>query len=182
MRLIGICGKKRHGKDTVAQILKKNYGYGIHHFADPLKEACSLIFGFTDEQLNGADKEAIDGFWKTTPRNIMQVVGTELFRDELPKYVDGIGNDIWLKSFIKRYDDTKRVVIADVRFENEYNWIKSAGGIVIKVQRVSLNDKDMHASENTSLPADFVITNDGTIGDLEVEVERIMAHYSSYTI
>lgn len=42
--IIGVAGQKKHGKDTVANYLVKNYGYTQRAFADNLKEVCSKVF------------------------------------------------------------------------------------------------------------------------------------------
>lgn len=42
--IIGVAGEKKHGKDTVAQYLVKEYDYQQRAFADHLKELCSRIF------------------------------------------------------------------------------------------------------------------------------------------
>ena len=78
--LIGLTGYKGVGKDTVADYLCAKYGFIRLSFAKPLKDALAIIFGFTDEQLNGSLKEVKDPYWQITPREAAQFVGTELFR------------------------------------------------------------------------------------------------------
>ena len=41
--IIGIIGKKYHGKDTVAEFMKECGNFEQMAFAEPLKEACSII-------------------------------------------------------------------------------------------------------------------------------------------
>jgi len=48
--IIGITGKKRSGKDTVASCLVENYMFVKYSLADPIKEACKDIFGFSNNQ------------------------------------------------------------------------------------------------------------------------------------
>lgn len=195
-RLIGICGAKYHGKDTIAKILQKNYGYKIEHFADPLKEVCKSVFGFSEEQLNGDDKERVDAFWGVSPRYMMQRVGTELFRNELSKHVPYLNNDIWLIAFKRRYCiNDAHTVVADVRFDNEYDYIKDVGGLVIKVvkcpkqvevdyhtanmisKHISL---DLHQSESNSIGADYIVFNNGTIEELEEKIKKIIEPHGPF--
>ena len=63
IQLIGICGNKFNGKDTIADYLVKNYGYTKISLSDSLKHALQEIFCFSDEQLWGSQKEIIDVFW-----------------------------------------------------------------------------------------------------------------------
>jgi hypothetical protein len=61
---IAIVGVRGSGKSTVANMLSVGYAYKPVGFADPIKEACRLIFGFDDETLYGPssarEKEALD--------------------------------------------------------------------------------------------------------------------------
>uniref|UniRef100_A0A6C0EFE5 Deoxynucleoside monophosphate kinase n=1 Tax=viral metagenome TaxID=1070528 RepID=A0A6C0EFE5_9ZZZZ len=175
--VIGITGKKGHGKDTVGKILNK-YGYKRIAFADPLKEACRCIFGFTDEQLYGDEKEKTDPFWNVTPRHILQYVGTDLFRDQLGFVVPDLGKDIWIKSAEKHIESSgfDKIVITDVRFQNEVDMILKKGGYVVRVTRPSIKSGDTHVSEThiDDLVVNNDILNDGTIEDLEQKVKDIL--------
>jgi hypothetical protein len=132
--IIGITGKKFHGKDTIGDYYVKK-GYTRIAFADTLKEACKLIFGLTHEQLYGDKKEVIDEYWKKTPREIMQYVGTDLFRNQFDE-------NIWINSLRRKMiSSDKKYVITDVRFDNEATMIKDIGGIIIKVNRTNLSIK-----------------------------------------
>jgi dephospho-CoA kinase len=51
--MIGICGKKFHGKDTIANYLIQRFGFTKVSLADPLKKGVQEIFGLTDNQLWG---------------------------------------------------------------------------------------------------------------------------------
>ncbi len=179
MELIGITGKKYHGKDTIGNIFKK-YGYVQLSFAQPLKDACKIIFHFNDDQLNGDKKEIIDDYWQTTPRSILQFVGTELFRDQLHKVIKFIDKDIWVKSLekqielLKLNDKNVKIVVTDVRFNNEIELIKKLNGKIIRVTRNNnFNYFDSHISENEidNHQVDWDIENNSTIEDLEAQIK-----------
>ena len=128
--IIGISGKKGHGKDTLGKILSDEYNFKKESFARPIKESARRVFGFSQSQLHGELKETIDPFWEFTPRWAMQQIGTDLFRD-------GIDKNVWAKSLIRRVRQSPRdkIVITDVRFPNEVDTIKEVGGYVIRVVR-----------------------------------------------
>jgi hypothetical protein len=133
LTLIGITGRKRSGKDTSGDYLCKKYGFVRVAFADALKEACIQIFGFSHEQVYGNDlKEVVDQYWGHSPREILQKVGTELFRDRLPEICPNIHNDIWIRSVERKINNLRqqgvtRFVVTDCRFDNELDFIKEYG-------------------------------------------------------
>jgi hypothetical protein len=171
--LIGVSGKKRAGKDTAGKFLVEDHGFKAMAFAEPLKEAAKIIFGWTEEHVNGRLKEVIDPFWGFSPRWALQHMGTEAMR----KVID---DQIWVKATMRKALPLVKaggnVVITDVRFPNEANAIREAGGQLWRVERQGLETSD-HASE-TALddfgPWDKVIENHGTIANLYTSVFEAM--------
>lgn len=183
MVLIGIAGKKGHGKDTIAEFLVAHFGFTQFAFATPLKEACQALFGFDDRQLYGDTKEEEDPYWKITPRHALQFLGTNIIREQGDALVPGVGNEFWLRRFRREYDTRKaacggpfRAVVSDVRFQNEVDYIVAMGGIVIKVHRPGIEDEDTHASErgiDGITGWAHLICNDGTVDDLRRRVSEL---------
>ncbi len=174
--IIGITGKKFHGKDTVGKILCKKYNFIRYAYADKLKRVCQIIFGFDDSQLYGNRKEHIDSYWKVSPRNMMQFVGTDLFRNQLNKILPDDNNDIWIKSLEHDIENNinSNIVITDVRFPNEIESIRKHGGKIIKVTRSDLIYYDDHESERVDdLYYDYEIMNDHDIETLENRIIEV---------
>jgi len=182
--LIGITGRKKSGKDTIGKYLIDNHGFVRVAFADALKEACKIIFGFTDEQLYDDElKEIIDKYWNHTPREILQKVGTELFRIELPLLCEHINNDIWIRSVDRKIEQLRekghtRIAITDVRFDNELEYISHMKGYSWKVSRPSLLknvDPNLIVHSSEALIDNFVcnehFVNEGTLDQLYESVE-----------
>jgi hypothetical protein len=178
--LIGLAGKKRSGKDTVGNYLIQHYNFIKRGFADPLKEACKIIFNLSDSQVYGNNKEVIDNRWETTPRKILQVVGTELFRERLSELFPNIQDKIWLRNFEIWYNNIKNrinVSVVDMRFLNEINLIKKLDGKTILVRRDAMNTIDNHSSENEFLTYnkfDYIIDNNSTFQNLYLRIDEIM--------
>ena len=176
-QLIGIYGYARSGKDTIGAHLVKNFGFTRYAFADPLKRACCEMFGITMDHFNDPElKEKEIPFWGFSPRYMAQRLGTEggreLFRD-----------DIWIKRAEMEWINYQNavngtgMVITDMRFENEINWVKSQGGYLIKVTRPGVEGAvGTHASETyfDDNMFDCIIYNDGTLGALYAIVNRSM--------
>ncbi len=175
MKLIGITGKARSGKDAVAKFAWAQYGFTRIAFADPVKMAAQAKFGLTPEQTWSDElKEVVIPHWGMTPRQIFQMEGTEAGRNVF-------GGDLWIKRFMLSYNllkGTDDIVVPDVRFDNEASAIRSLGGIVIEIRRgvAGLTGASgAHVSESgLSLPADHVIDNNGTLEDLYAAFEAIV--------
>lgn len=163
--IIGITGKMQNGKDTLGKIIKFYHkDYEIVHFADALKQICKTYFGLTEEQVNTKQgKQSFNEFWGMTNRQILQKVGTEAMRN-------GFCEDVWCKIMSLRIKDDKNYIIPDVRFDDQAKMIIDRGGIIIKINRDSVNSsiKDEHKSQK-GISEEFInchIQNDGTIEEL----------------
>lgn len=174
--LIGILGRRGVGKDTVSDYLEEKYQFNKKSFATPLKEICKLLFNFTDDQLYGNLKDEIDPRWKTSPRVIMQYLGTDVFRKDINKIMPQMKDDFWVNIALTNKSLESNVVIADVRFANEIEHIHKRGGKIIKIIRPN-GSNDAHESEiniDSINSYDFLIINDGTINELFNQVDQIM--------
>lgn len=180
MALIGITGRARAGKDTVGNILGQK-GFHRYAFADTLKRGCMEFFGFSYEQVYGDLKETPDKLWGFTPRWALQYVGTELMRTH-------IDSNIWVKSLEatlishgRRFGLTgpnnDNVVITDVRFNNEAEWVHDKGGTIVQVIRPAAPGISTahHASEHgvSTDYVDRIIMNDGSLTELRMAVYGI---------
>jgi len=173
--IIAFTGKKYSGKDTCSDILVSKYGFIKKSFAEPVKKACKNIFLLTENQVNGTEKEVLDGRWGCSPRVIMQKVATELFRDELKKHIN-IPESIWIygmRLFLQQNKD-KNIVISDLRFPDEAKMIKEFGGVIISLHRNNDNQPDNHPSENYNILGDYCIDNNGDVDTLKENLKTIL--------
>lgn len=152
--IIGITGKKQHGKDTIGKVLEE-MGYTHVSFADPLRECVRVVFGVSYEEMltTGVKETPLDRYPYESPRRILQRVGTDLFRNAYP--------DVWIEAF-KRTCSGGNVYVTDVRFLNEAKIIKEMGGLVIRIVRPAKEDDgDLHPSEMEmeKIEADYTLVN-----------------------
>jgi hypothetical protein len=138
--IIGFTGAAGSGKDTASDYLVSKYGFTKVSFAAILKNMLSVAG--LPEPSNRDDKEKnVEGF-DFTWRHAAQTLGTNWAREYLDK-------DIWVKLTMAKLDPNKDYVFSDVRFDNEAQAIRNAGGsnILLLGRSVDLGDNSTHASE-----------------------------------
>lgn len=115
----------------------------VYHFADTLKNMCIELFGMEPNMVYGTDDQKNQNTvynWEDMPtntgktgpmtsRDFLQYFGTVIVRE--------INQNAWVQSTIKRIqsEDSGVAIVPDVRFPNEVQAIKHAGGVVIRMER-----------------------------------------------
>lgn len=190
--IIGCTGPAQVGKDSVGKVLVDHFGYTRIAFADKMKAALYALNPWVtprDVKSGVEFKQFPTGTWKLQQvvdsvgwdrakllpevRGLLQRLGTEAGRDVL-------GEDVWIEAAWKDLDTplyAARVVVTDVRFENEARWIRNHGGQVVHVSRPGYGAWNEHVSEAGvgKEPMDWEVANDGGLGDLRSKVEGLMA-------
>lgn len=142
--ILGLTGRARVGKTTLAEELELRNGFVIKSFATPLKHGLSVMTGldpryFTDPML----KNQIIPSFGTTPRLLMQRVATDAIRTISPNF--------WVvrmrQELRKDIYQNVKIVIDDCRFENEVQLIRDLGGQIIHLKRNQSEEEDSHISE-----------------------------------
>jgi hypothetical protein len=161
--VIGVGGLAGAGKDTIADYLVSQHGFSRTSYADPIKYALESM-GVEGRYLY-REKETIIPGLGVSARHLMQSLGTDWGRNM-------IDADFWCRVMTNRVerlrqDGVTRIVIPDVRFQNEAAWVRSAG-ILWHVSRPKPATVRPHVSEQgiSPLPGEPLFRNDGDLEDL----------------
>ena len=153
--IIGLCGLIGSGKGTAGEILVE-HGFVPLSFAGSLKDAVSAIFGWERALLEGDTDESrdfredVDPFWtkkfgrEITPRIILQEFGTEVVRNNCL-------DSIWVDSLERKLSLYENVVVTDVRFSNEIDFLRNLNGRIIQINRGELPEWYSVAERNNTL-------------------------------
>lgn len=188
---LGIIGRAGCGKTTAMNHLMGGHKSAARiSFASPLKQ---MTYEFLrsaaprDQKqgvsfyMNDGKDDPIPWLGNVTCRRIMQTLGTEWGRN-------CIHPDIWVGIAAMRYeahlnapfgqnpDATLRAISDDVRFANEAEMIRAAGGCILRIVRPEDGrppETYNHASEKAEIEPDLTIVNDGTVDDLKAELDSI---------
>lgn len=183
--IIGICGKRRSGKDLIANFICSQYNYTNKKISNDLKSIVKILFGFSDSQLESNEKDIIDPVWNITPRQSMQFFGTEIIQYKIQELIPDIQRNFWIKSFINKniINNTQKIIISDLRFLHEYEELKKYNIIIIRVERktdnVSSVDEHISEKEYLKIPTDIVIQNNGSIEDLYKKINELPLFHRS---
>jgi hypothetical protein len=185
--VIGLTGHFHAGKDEVARRLVARYGFRRHGFSDALKlevltklrrtltayvlELVPALADMTEAERQprvGAEIRRLIYHARTpVTRALLQEFGTEVRRTDDPDY--------WITALwttINSIDGVGRIVIADTRFPNEIESIRSRQGLLVRVVRPGFRGND-HESERhiDSVTVDHEFRNDGTVEELWAQVD-----------
>lgn len=166
--IVAITGEKRHGKSTAARAFH-NDGFHIVNFADPIRVIAKIIFGLTDEEMDSDELKEVPlaRFPYISPREVMQKIGTDLFRNWIPM--------TWVMAAERTITEKRLpfVVIGDLRFPDEAEWVRNHGGVVVRVHNPHKpSGTDQHISEagQSRVIPDYTLTNDASIHDFRLKV------------
>lgn len=161
-KVIGLMGLKGRGKDTLAGYLTA-HGFTRVAFADALYAEVSDAFGvsvemlgerstketplealalrhcrdtaFRDLLIGGLENVAFSMDEPLSPRTVLQLWGTEYRRVACKQ------DTYWLDivAGVIQADEGSAFVITDVRFPNEFAFVKAIGGTMVRVRRPHLD-------------------------------------------
>lgn len=169
-QLIGLAGLAGSGKDTAANYLAEQIGADRYAFANPIRDGLKAMFNLTDEDFERDNKEKDIPSINASPRVLMQKLGTEFGRS--------ISENLWIDVAQKKLNEaTNGLVISDVRFENEAEFIRKNGGQVWHIHRETpLDPVAEHPSELGIKPrnGDLLISNNKSIESLHALIDNII--------
>jgi len=181
--IIGITGFKGSGKSVAAKYLREQHSFLPVNFKDSLieeikekfPEVLESIQYFYQTQLNNkAVFKSIDSLFIEKPplvRVLMQNYGTEVRRADDPDY--------WVKRWSdKVHSNDSNVVTDDVRFLNEADAVREAGGVVIRIVKNGQTSTDSHASEveMNQIEPDFTIyADEGRHDSIADNIDRVIS-------
>ena len=178
-----IVGQSGSGKDTMADCIVSHRPHAVRiAFADELKRLCNRMlndlidkehlgiahFNATDVSVINDHKQLLRGLW--------QWLGTDLMRH--------YDETFWIRK-VEAYltaHGLNSAFITDGRFQNEIDWARSQGFIIVKVSRSKhfsvTNDILLRSHESElgsfSILPDIEYANDGTIEDMDAWVETVL--------
>lgn len=170
-------GVRGSGKSTLGTYLEEVFQFKVDAFANPLKRAAQVIFGFTDEDLYGSSSHRETQYQAFLNTGWCHACYTQCVyelkptdhpwwcpkcKERFPRYVNprhalktlgtewgrGICLAIWIQALFQAHTGkTERLAVTDGRFLNENDACKERGCIRILLTRGLAASTDPHPSE-----------------------------------
>ena len=207
MKLVGVTGLARSGKDHASDQLARLMRLHKYAFAEPLKTMLKSVFG---DHFHEGDRSGICPETCKSYRVMMQTLGTEWGRELM-------NPQIWVNLVARRWreveagchlvNETKDytgykaniaegMVLSDVRFDSEAEWIQLHGGVIIEIVRPpahkSVAEKIMSAAAHVGIAnhesergisrhfITHTIVNDGSLNDFDLKLLGLVAELEGY--
>lgn len=179
LRVIALCGPKGCGKDTVGALIKEKYSqYNPETiaFADPVKSAVRHIFNLGDESVYSYDRLKRATLKLKDEEDFYTIEGRRLVREigMLMRSYDEKQFTRYVQETITQSPD-RLWIVTDMRFDNEYSFLKQMGAIMVKIIRPSYQ-YDGHITERAfdDHLVNHVLMNDGDLDYLRIRVDSVM--------
>lgn len=203
MRLIGVTGFARSGKDHAADYLARHMAFYKYAFAEPLKTMLKSVFG---DHFHEGDRSGICPETCKSYRVMMQTLGTEWGREQM-------NPQVWINLVEKRRKEVENgchlvnegrdhkgfhaqqargMILSDVRFDSEAEYLQLHSAVILEIVRpepVSLVEKVKqvvgivdHESER-GISKHFIthtIVNDGSLYDLDMKLMALVSELEGH--
>lgn len=196
--LVGLNGGLQSGKDTAASFLIDKYGFKKLAFADELRKSLYALnpivlchVGPENDVLDVPEEpdflEAKVYIKKVRVREYVDIYGWEHAKRRIPevrRLLQNLGTEsgrkvhgenCWVDIVKKeiKASPTQNFVVTDVRFPNELQMIHELGGHSAQLSREGYEPKGQHASEVPLEGVQYVLDNNGTLEELEKQVDDL---------
>lgn len=173
-----LCGLSGAGKDTVGVRLERVHGFRRVAIADPLKQHVQQLFGLSDEQLWGEQRNTPHPRFGRTPRELYQVFG-DMCRSLDP--------EVWIRLWCDAVRTTlaggHSVVCTDLRTLPELQAARARGARVWRIVRRDAGAPGRAGEHSTERALaeladdqfDRCIRNDGDLDQLHRTIASALA-------
>lgn len=191
-RIIGILGRKQHGKDTFAARLCNEHGFTRLAFADNVRQGALdldpvIVVQHDEYHLLEGWCLPYDRLYTTRLAHLVAALGWDEAKKirEVRRTLQRFGSesirnldpDFWVRAVMTQAADILGpVVLTDVRFPNEVAAVVTAAGTTVRIVNPNKpRPAEEHISESglDYYTPRFTIPNAGTIEDLHRHADRI---------
>lgn len=192
MKLIAFAGRAGSGKNTAAEALSQRFETSELAFADPLYDALGAMMGLQPMTDHDLPKLCQDRDFKESPCAALNGMSPRQALQQLGDWVRAtFGADYLIRRAQERLANIENsqwpselAIITDLRTEQEADWVRRHGGLVVHVTRPD-HDRPLattllcHTTERTLnvYPGDDYLINSGSPEELATAVVSKVGHW-----
>lgn len=203
VKKLAIHGKAKTGKNTVAKLIQQYCDFDVYEtaFAKPIKEELIKLFDINSEYLFGSSEKRQELFDENLSYRELLIQYGEFCKTIDPKiWIKKTEKDILYNVYNVKYKqpkdiiidqqslclntsfipfDYKLIVITDLRFKREFDWLKKQNFKLLKLTRKN-NDYFNNDLSETELDEmadnlfDYHMDNDGNLDELAQKVRHLI--------
>jgi len=175
--LIGLAGLKGAGKDTAAEWLCFHGFFERIALTDPIKDGLAAMLGLHPCTFSKPPvKDFVLDVSGCTPQHSMHTLGAEWGR----RYI--VSRNSFTRNVQKRIDINNSmgdaapsIVITDIRFQHEIEWLREQGGRLWHIVRDWKTQYDFSRKQGIEIPpSDTIIINTGSFYQLYWQLEMAL--------
>ena len=177
--IVGFGGWARSGKDTAADLVIEAHGHRLLSFGTYV-QALLLEVNPGVEVEPGRFERAQDLYARLGYEGAKKI---DDYRIQLQNLGTGINErdaGLWARLVLADLPAGDRGAISGLRSKAQIAAVRAVGGLTIWVDRPGAAPANGHPNETQVGPDDFdvVLDNSGTLGDLRISLERILAEHA----
>lgn len=177
LKIIGLYGPSRSGKDSVAAILTTDFGFEQRAMAEGIRE---ILLGLNPiiKDNGGVVWELLDlydqchGDWDLIKARSSESVDYMIRLGQTCR--DVLGETVWLNRVLPDDSIEESICISDIRQPNEYYAVKARGGQIWKISRPGTEKRGMDGLLD-GLEFDAHLINRGSLMDLRGLVQATIS-------
>lgn len=181
VQIVGISGYARSGKD-LARLSLESRGYARIALAEEIRKALYILNPLVADSKRLVEAVNDYGWDKAKTafpeiRRLLQNFGTEVGRESWDE-------EFWLNLAFRKVPENSRIVVPDVRFPNEADYIRARGGQVWRVNNPKFHPLNAHESETAldDYSFDHVIVNGSTPDKFDAKIAEILNTDLRFTV
>lgn len=124
--IVGVIGGIGSGKSSAVDFLKRQHRFVEVSIADYMKHFVRDLYGLPDEAVFGTQAD------KAEPRTQLGGESARTVLEHMAKFLRGFNENVLIDHAV-RSSEAHRLAFPDVRYPNEHAWIKSNGGVIIRM-------------------------------------------------
>jgi hypothetical protein len=177
---IAICGKAKSGKNTLAHFIVKQLKldhYAMIAFADPIKRMIKKMYPNISNEILWGSSEMREQVIQYALKDNKPLTIRQLLCD-LGDFGRQYNENIWIMNFENEYinKNTQAIICPDVRFRNEFTYLKSQGFFMIRILRsdcmnlTHVSEKQQEQIKNNEF--DVIINNNVSLEQLIIDINN----------